>query len=45
MRTHLHHYLKGFPESSQVKDKINKTKNLEELRNILRTYKNTFFAL
>jgi len=45
MRTHLHHYLRGLPESSRVKDKINKTKNLEELRNILRTYKNTFFSL
>lgn len=45
MRTHLHHYLKGLPESSKIKDKINKTKNLEELRNILRSYKNTFFSL
>jgi len=45
MRTHLHHYLKGLPESSRIKDKINKAKNLEELRNILRSYKNTFFSL
>ena len=43
MRTHIHYYLHSLPESSRIKDHVNKAKNKEELLKLLRNYKNTFF--
>lgn len=43
MRTHIHYYLHGLPESSSIKDKVNKAKNKTDLLKLLQNYKNTFF--
>jgi tRNA-dihydrouridine synthase B len=43
MRTHIHYYLHSLPESSRIKDHVNKAKNKDELLKLLRNYKNTFF--
>jgi tRNA-dihydrouridine synthase B len=43
MRTHIHHYLHSLPESSRIKDHVNKAKSMDELLKLLRNYKNTFF--
>lgn len=38
MRKHLAWYLKGLPNSSIIKEKINKSKNYQQLKLILKTY-------
>ena len=38
IRTHALYYLKGMPESKIYKERICKTKNKEELFNILKEY-------
>lgn len=43
MRSHIHYYLRSLPESSSVKDRINKAKTMDDLFTLLRNYKNTFF--
>lgn len=43
LKKHIPYYLRGLPESGNVKDRINKVRNTEEILVILRNYKNTFF--
>lgn len=40
MRKHLGWYLKGFPYSTDVKDRINKLTKLEEIKGVLKAYLN-----
>lgn len=39
MRTHMGYYLKGIKGSKEIKEKIFKTKNLEELKQIIKEFK------
>lgn len=43
LRKQIPFYLKGLPESGKIKDEINKISNMNNLLNILRNYKNSFF--
>ena len=39
MRTHIAYYLKGVPGASELKQKVFQTKNLTELKNLIKEYK------
>ncbi len=39
MRTHIAYYLKGVPGASKLKQKVFQTKNLTELKNLIKEYK------
>ncbi|MCK5848215.1 MAG: tRNA dihydrouridine synthase DusB [Caldisericia bacterium] len=45
MRRPIHDYVRGLPKSGNIRDKINKTKNKDELFRILRDYQSTFFQV
>lgn len=42
MRTHISYYLKGIKGSSELKQKVFKTKTLEELKALIREYKEVY---
>lgn len=42
MRTHISYYLKGIPNSTPIKEKTFKAKNLEELKTLIKEYREVY---